>query len=302
MPAYHLFLALVVVIVWGLNFLFVKLALTEFSPLFLCALRFLFASIPAIFLIKPPNTSQKTVILYGWVMFALQFALLFLGMHLGMTPGIGSVLMQVQVFFSMFFAALFLKEAIHAWQILGAIISFFGIAIVGFHFDNTVTALGFSALLAGAATWGVGNLITKKMSNVNMISLVIWGSFYAFFPMIVLSLVFEGPKSILNSIHQSSWVGISALFYIVYASTLVGYGAWNWLLARYPVSFVAPFTLLVPIVGMLSSILFMGETFQLWKLMAATLVVTGLCINTLGRKFSLRRAQLKVSASLAEEG
>lgn len=103
MPFAHLLLALLVVFVWGINFIFVKLSLEEFSPLLLCAVRFLLASVPAVFFIKPPAVPFKIIAGYGLIMFALQFALLFIGLRVGMTPGVASLLMQVQVFFSMFF-------------------------------------------------------------------------------------------------------------------------------------------------------------------------------------------------------
>ncbi len=110
MPFSHLLLALLVVFVWGINFIFVKLSLEEFSPLLLCAVRFLLASVPAVFFIKPPAVPFKIIAGYGLIMFALQFALLFIGLRVGMTPGVASLLMQVQVFFSMFFAIIFLGE------------------------------------------------------------------------------------------------------------------------------------------------------------------------------------------------
>ena len=128
MPLKHILLALLVVVIWGVNFIFVKLSLDECSPLLLCALRFLLASVPAVFFIRPPAIPFKIVALYGMFMFAIQFSLLFLGMHVGMTPGMASLIMQVQVFFSLFFGAVFLNEKPNAWQIIGALVSFSGIS------------------------------------------------------------------------------------------------------------------------------------------------------------------------------
>lgn len=284
MPASHILLALLVAFVWGLNFLFVKLSLEEISPLFLCTLRFTLASIPAVFFIKPPAVPFKLVLSYGLIMFALQFSLLFLGMHAGMTPGMASLLIQVQVFFSIFFAAVFLKEQPNPLQILGALVSFLGIGLVALHFDNNISVLGFILILSSAATWGVGNLITKKANKIKMISLVVWGSFVAIIPMLMVTLTFEGTTSIINSYNHLTWRGLSSLAYIVYISTWVGYGVWNWLISRYPVSIIVPFTLLVPVVGILSSVIILGEPFQLWKLAACLLVISGLCINVLSTR------------------
>ncbi len=287
MPVPHLLLALLVVMIWGVNFLFVSFGLEEISPLLLCALRFLLASVPAIFFIRIPRDSFKVIVLYGFVMFALQFAFLFIGMNIGMPPGMASLLMQTQVFFSMFFAVIFLGEQPNMGQIIGALVAAMGIGLVAMHFDSTISLPGFVFILAAAATWGLGNLITKKIkgNSGNMMAIIAWGSFVACLPMFLLALIFEGPASFVYTYEHLSWRGTLSLLYIVFASTWIGYGVWNWLISRYPVGVVAPFTLLVPIVAILSSVLVLGEPFQLWKLEAGLLVIGGLCINILGARF-----------------
>lgn len=291
MPISHLFLTLLVVVIWGLNFIFVKLGLDEISPLLLCALRFALASIPAIFFVKFPSNSFKAIASYGLVMFALQFTFVFIGMHVGMTPGMASLIMQVQVFFSMFFAVIFLGEQPSLSQVCGALVAFTGIGLVAMHFDTNVSLAGFILILAAAATWGLGNLITKKIKTTHFIAVIVWGSFVACFPMFILALIFEGPHQFVLSYHQVTGKGIGSLFYIVYASTWVGYGIWNWLLGRYPVSMIVPFTLLVPVVGILSSVLILGEPFYLWKLIACLLVISGLCINILSPRIFMVKNQ-----------
>ena len=293
MPVSHLLLALLVVVVWGVNFIFVKMGLEEFSPLLLCAVRFFLASIPAIFFIKRPAVPFRLVASYGLVMFALQFALIFSGMHAGMTAGMASILMQTQVFFSMFFAIVLLSERPNISQISGALVSFAGIALVGMHFDQTISLAGFLFILAGAAAWGYGNLITKKLAGVNMMALVVWGSFVAAVPMLILSLAIEGPERIFYTWNHLTITGISSLLYIVYVSTWIGYGVWNWLLGRYPVSTIVPFSLLVPVVGVISSVLILNEPFQLWKLTAGILVISGLCINLIGTRFFGSKLQVE---------
>lgn len=295
MPFSHLLLALLVVLIWGVNFIFVKLGLDEMSPLLLCALRFLLASIPAVFFVKPPAVPFRIIAAYGLVMFALQFALLFIGMRVGMTPGMASLLMQVQVFFSILFAVLFLGENPTIGQIVGALVSFVGIGLVAMHFDASVSFTGFLFIMAAAATWGIGNLITKKIKTTNFISVIVWGSFIACLPMFLLALLFEGPGSFIYTYEHLTWKGIISLLYIVYISTWIGYGIWNWLISRYPVGVIVPFTLLVPVVGIISSILILGEPFQLWKLVAGLFVISGLCINILSARFFITKPMPKTA-------
>jgi O-acetylserine/cysteine efflux transporter len=285
MPIPHLLLVLLVILIWGINFIFVKLGLQEIPPLLLCALRFLFASVPAVFFIKPPDLPVKTVAAYGLFMFALQFSLIFISMHVGMTPGMASLIMQVQVFFSLFFAAIIFGERPKATQIFGALVSFAGIGIVAFHFDQNVSLLGFLLILGSAASWGVGNLIAKKLKPNHLISVVVWSTFIICLPMFALSLIFEGPASLVSTYHNITWKGFGSLLYIVYASTWLGYGAWNWLLGKYPVNVIVPFTLLVPLVGIVSSVIVFDEPFQSWKCVACLLVISGLCINILSSRF-----------------
>jgi O-acetylserine/cysteine efflux transporter len=289
MQCKHICLALLVTMIWGCNFVFIKFGVAEISPLFLCAIRFFLASVPAIFFIKPPAAPVKIIIIYGLLMFGLQFSFLFLGIKAGMTPGLASLLAQVQVFFSLFFAAFFLQEKLRLMQVIGAFISFVGIGLVAEHLNGSATISGFLLVIAASMWWGLGNLVTKQIRHVNMMALVVWGSFVACLPLLLCSLFFEGPQKMVASIHHITWLGVGSVFYIVYASTWVGYGVWNNLISHYPIATVVPFTLLVPIFGLLSSALILGEPLQSWKIIAGLLVISGLCINILSARFALKR-------------
>lgn len=278
--------------IWGCNFIFIKLGLREMSPFMLCAVRFFLASVPAIFFIRPPAVPFRLVAAYGLITFALQFALLFMGMREGVAPGLASLLLQVQIFFSVIFAVVFLGEKPSLWQVVGALIACAGIAVVALHIHSgVVTWYGFALVLAASAAWGLGNLVSKKLGKVNMMALVVWGSFVACPPLLLMAWLFDPPGSMANSLYHLSSTGILSVAYIVYASTWFSYGVWNWLLSRYPVATVVPFTLLVPVFGMLSSALVFGEGFESWKMLAAALVIFGLCVNFLGPRFSAQRAQ-----------
>lgn len=293
MSFFHLILILIVILVWGCNFIFVTLSLHELPPLLLCAIRFLLASFPAILFIKKPDVSFKLILMYGLFMFGAQFALLFMGMKMGMTPGLASILMQVQVFCSIFLAALFLDEIPSVWQMVGAGISCLGIGVVAMHVDKTLTLVGLVLVIASAVSCGFGNLITKKMGRINMIALVVWGSFIAFWPLLILSFIFEGFNAFSSCLPHMTWVGVMSVLYIVYASTWIGYGIWNWLISRYSVANVAPFTLMVPVVAMISSVLILGESFQSWKLLAGLLVITGLGVNIIAGRWAPKKIVLE---------
>lgn len=280
----HLILLLLVVFFWGLNFVFVKIALQEIPPILLCFFRFFLVSIPAICFFKRPAVPFKWIILYSLVMFVLQFALMFTGIRMGVSAGLGSLLLQTQVFFSLFFASVFFKEKLNLWQILGALLSFSGIAIVGFNLGADVSLPGLLLVITAAATWGGGSIIVKKMGKVQSGSLLVWSSLLAWPPLLLLSFLIEGRLPTLLDFHQFSTESYAAILFIALFSTAFGFGTWNWLVQLYPLSTVAPFTLLVPVFAILASTLYLHEPLESWKILAALLVIGGLCVNIIGSR------------------
>jgi O-acetylserine/cysteine efflux transporter len=269
----------------------VHIAVETISPFLLCSLRFFFASIPLIFFIKRPAVPFKTVLLYGLLTFALQYALFFWGMSLGTPAGLASLLYQTNVFFNIFLAACFFKERLSPWQILGIVVAFSGIGFIGLHLDGKLAGWGFLLIISGALVWAFGNIVSKKIGKANMLSLVVWGNFISWPPLFLLTYFTEGPKAILFAWQHASLASILAVGYIVYISTLLAFCIWGWLLNRYPVSVVSPFSLLIPIFAMLAAFMILGEPLYSWKITAAALVMSGLCLNLLSAKFKRRQIE-----------
>jgi len=291
LPFRHLLLALLIVSIWGSNFVAVKLALHDLPPLLLCTVRFVFVSIPAVFFLRRPAVPVGQLLTYGFSMFGFQFGFLFLGMKLGVSAGLASLVLQFQVFVTLGLAAMILKERISPAQIAGALIAGLGFVIVGLHTGGEVSVIGLMCLLLAATSWGFANFTSKRLGKVNPLALVVWGSLVVPVPMAIASAVFEGPEVIVNSLTHMSGTAILSVAYIVYLSTLVAYSLWSWMLARHPATTVTPFALLVPVVGMLSSALLLGESLPAWKLAAATLVIAGLALNVFGPRWRKVAAQ-----------
>ena len=289
----HLLLALIVVAIWGVNFAVIKLGLREVSPLALGVWRFALAVFPWIFFVKRPKVPMRLVVSYGLLIFALQFGLLFTGMQIGMSAGLASLILQLQVFFTIGLSVLILGERPAVWQLAGALLAFGGVVIVALHVGGDVTIVGLTLLVAAAASWGAGNVVSKLISQqaaaVNMLGLVVWGSLVALPPLSVCALLLDR-EAFLASFVGLDWVSLGSIAYIVYLSTLFCFAVWSSLLARYQVSTVAPFTLLVPVFGFLGSAALLGEPLQGWKFAASGLVVAGLGLNLFGpRLFASRR-------------
>ncbi|WNV06265.1 EamA family transporter [Candidatus Methylospira mobilis] len=288
MRLHHMALALLVVAIWGINFVVIKVGLKEIPPILLCALRFFLAAFPAIFFIKRPPVPFYMIIKFGLIMFALQFALLFSGMHAGTTAGLASLLLQIQVFFTVLLAVVFLAERPSVWQIAGALVAFSGIGFVAANIGGEVSAYGLILIVAAAALWGIGNLMSKQFGKIDMLALVVWSSLIAWPPLLLLSSLMEQDSWRIEVFTHISWLTVGAIGYIVYPVTLLGFAAWSWLLSLYPASTVAPFTLLVPVFGFTASTLVLDEPLQSWKIIAAALVISGLCINLFGPRIAVR--------------
>ena len=280
----HILLALFTVLVWGVNFIAIHVGLKVFPPFLLCALRFGLAAFPWIFLFPRPKAPLMFILGYGVFSFAVQFGALFCSLSMGLSAGLASLVVQVQIFFSMGLAALFFKDRPGTWKIYGSLISFAGIGMVAAHVGGDTSLLGLLLTLLAALSWAVGNMFTKKVDAQSALALVVWGNLMALPFMILVTLFLEGPALIMTSFQNVSIATILALLYTVYISTHVGYGAWGFLLKTYSTAAVVPFTLLIPVVGFLSSALFLGEELSTWKLVASLFVMTGLIFNVLEKQ------------------
>ncbi|MDF1646030.1 MAG: EamA family transporter [Legionellaceae bacterium] len=281
----HILLAVFVAIIWGCNFVFVQCGIQEIPPLTLCALRFFLSSVPLVFFVKRPDVPWLWLFLYSFLTFTLHFAFMFFGMKVGAASGIASLLLQIQVFFSFLLAAILLGERLTRWQVAGAFFAFTGLAVVLEHLGGgDITFAGFMWIVAAALMWGAGNLCIKKMDKVQGMRLIVWASFLSFPPLCIASYWIDGPTAMFTSLHALSWRGALSVFYIAYISTWIGYGVWAWLLSIYSVGMVVPFTLLVPVVGLIASSVVFGEQMQAWKLIATCFILFGLMIHLFGAR------------------
>jgi len=271
-----LLLALAVVIAWGVNFVVIEVGLENFPPLFFSALRFFFAAVPAIFLLGRPRVAWRYVIGVGLALGVAKFGLLFIAMDHGVPAGLASLVLQSQVIFTVLFAISVLRERPRPAQLAGIAIACGGMLLIVF--DRGLSApLGALALviLAGAC-WGVSNTITRFAKPRDTLRFMVWVSAIAVVPLTLLSLLTEGPRADLDAVRGIDLTGIGALAYLAAVATLFGFGIWGYLLRQYDASTVAPFSLLVPIVGMAAAWVLRGEAVGLQQAIAAVLVIGGM--------------------------
>jgi O-acetylserine/cysteine efflux transporter len=289
MPIRDVLLALVVVAIWGFNFVVIKVGVADVPPLLLTGLRFFFAAFPAVFFVRRPTCAWRWVVAFGLVLGVVKFGLLFVGMKAGMPAGLSSLVLQMQAFFTMGLAFLMLGERPKGAQILGALVAAVGIGVIASTRSGDGAPLGpFLMVLGAAACWGLANIVTKKAGTVDMLSFVVWASLAAPLPLFALSLAFEGPAAIGAALAHPSAIAIGAVAYLAWPTTVLGFGIWSSLMSRHAAATVAPFSLLVPIFGMTSAFLVLGEPIGGREAAGAALVVAGLVVNVFGPR--LRRA------------
>ncbi len=276
-----LLLTLLVVIVWGSNFVVMKLGVRDIPPLLFCTLRFGFAAFPAVLLLRPPRLPWRRVAAWGLAQFAVQFGLLLTSLKLGMAAGLASLVMQLQAFFTIGLAWAVLRERARPVQLLGGAIALAGMGVVALNLHQRTSIVGLLLMIAGASSWAVANVLARRLGPGNAVALAAWGSLYAVPPLLLLSLLTEGVGADLHALQAmdaASWLVVA---FQSYPATLFGFGVWAMLMRRYPAAQIAPFTLLVPVTGMLTAALVLHEPLQDWKLLAGALVLGGLALNQL---------------------
>ncbi|MDE1183130.1 EamA family transporter [Paraburkholderia sp.] len=283
-----LILALIVVLAWGVNFVVIKVGLHGVPPMLLGALRFTLAAIPTVFFVKRPQLPLRWLLAYGITISLGQFAFLFTAMAVGMPAGLASLVLQAQAFFTLIFAGMFLNERFRAPNLLGLAIAAGGLAVIGMQGGHAMTVAGFVLTLCAAAMWALGNIVTKKAGKVDLVGLVVWGSLIPPLPFFALSWLLEGPQRIEAALTGIGATSIFAIIYLAFVATMLGYSLWSRLLSRYPASQVAPFSLLVPIVGLASASVFLHEDLSGAQIVGAVLVMGGLAVNVFGGRIAQR--------------
>ncbi len=274
-----LLLALAVVFVWGINFAVIRIGLDALPPLLFASLRFTFVLLPMVFFLPKPKVSWSNLAVYGLAIGLGQFGLLFIAMNGMISPGLASLVIQMQVFFTIAFSMVRTGERLKPYQLGALALAIAGMGVIVAHNGKGATILGLALTLAAAASWALANQASKEAGKVNALAYVVWASMFSLPPLYLLSLWREGWPAIVVGLSHAGWGTWAVILYQSVGNTMFGYGVWAWLLARYPAATVSPLSLLVPVFGFAASALILGEPLQGWKIGAGVLVLAGLAVN-----------------------
>ena len=304
-------LAVLVTFIWGVNFTFIAWGLESFPPLMLTALRFFFTAVPLVFFLKPPKFN-RTLLIYAIGTFVMQYAFVFTAMHLGASAGLTALLLQIQIFITVLLAYFILGEAVSRMQIIGMLVGVLGLSVIALNLGGDMPLAGFVCILIAAIGWSFGNIASKqastqatqqrsdvtiissntgrnKASALSALALVVWGGLIACVILTLSSLIFETEAWQLATFTEASLKSWLSLGFIVYVSTLIGFGLWAHLLSQNTASKVMPFALLVPVFGMTTSVLLTGEVVTWWKMLAMILILSGLVLANIKMKLGIKR-------------
>ncbi|GAB3000197.1 EamA family transporter [Amycolatopsis acidiphila] len=293
-------LALFVAVLWGCNFLAVHYTLGHFPPLFAGALRFLVIAVPTILFVPRPKVKLRWLLGFGLGFGTGQFALLFIAMNIGMPTGLASLVLQASAPFTVVLGSVFLRERLSPRQLTGIVLAVAGMLVIAWHQAEHAVLLPVVLTLLAALSWGIGNVFARQARPDNGLHFTLWMSVVPPIPMFVLSLIFEGPGAQWHSLATldttNGWIGLGGFTYVVVLGTLVGSGIWTTLMRRNPAGIVAPFSLLVPVVGMSASFVLLHEVPQLVEILAGLVIVGGVLLGSLPRR---QRSTAAVSEGLA---
>ncbi|MCW2830035.1 MAG: EamA family transporter [Aeromicrobium sp.] len=294
MPLKHSLLAVLVMIVWGLNFVAIDEGLADVPPLVFLAMRFTFVALPLVFFVPKPVAPWQTVVAIGAAMSLGQFSLLYLALDLGMPAGLASLVLQAQVIFTIVIAAVVIKERPSPRQVVGAVIGTAGLLLVVVAHGASAPVVPLLVMLGAALSWATGNVISRRAGISSGFSLVVWSALVVPVPALAMSLVMDGPAEIGRALTGLSGTAIASTAYTTYGASLLGYAIWNTLLAKHPASAVVPFVLLVPPIGILAAWLVQGEVPTSLELVGGAIMLAGVAAATISRTRPPTPAVLRV--------
>nr|WP_296764563.1 EamA family transporter [Rhodococcus sp. (in: high G+C Gram-positive bacteria)] len=289
-------LGVTVAVLWGLNFLAIRVGLDHFPPFFFAGFRFLIIAVPVVLFVRRPNVPLKWLLLYGFGFGFLQFAFLFAAMNAGMPTGLASLVLQSSAPFTVVLGALLLRERVSRRQIIGITVAVAGMAIIGYDRAQAAALIPVVLTLLAGLGWAFGNLGNKLARSTDSppavsalpepMRLMLWMCVVPPIPMLALSAATEGPSAgwhaVATSFSLDGWPALVGLAYIVLLGTIAGSGLWTSLMSRHPAGVVAPFSLLVPVVGIAGAWAFLHETPSVLSLIGAGVVIAG-CLGGMAR-------------------
>ncbi|ELI5731515.1 EamA family transporter [Vibrio fluvialis] len=286
MQGRDLLLIISVMAIWGFNFSMIKLGVSEMDPLLIAAARFFCATFPIIFFVRKPNVQWRYLMAYGLVFGTGIWGMASCSITFGLSSGMASVLLQTDVLTTVLVGVLLYKEVISARMAAGIVLSVVGLVVSIIYTNGNVTLAGVVFIMISAICWPLAGVIVRKSGTRSAFAFNIWGMLFAPLPLVALSVGMNGWDVLRTTYQQwNSNAWISVLFQ-AYPTTVFGYWVWNKMVLKYPMSQLAPMTLLVSVFALLSGYAIYDEQLSLaqWVSCSTFLLGIGLVLYPQNKK------------------
>ena len=256
----HILMAVMVPLIWGAGFVVAKGAINDFPPILLMAFRFLVTSLLLVWFVKPPIGSLRALFLIAIVASAIQYSLTFTGLK-GLDAGFASLIVQLEVPFLVILGMVLLGEKPSFRKWIGIIMAFSGVGLLVGKVEFGNAWLSVLLVVLGAFTWAIGQILVRKLKNIDGLTTTAWVAIFATPQLFLMSFLFEKNQMdlVLNA-NISVWL---AVLYLGLVMTALGYYFWYTLIRTYQVERVAPFLLLLPVFSLAGGVIFLGEALSL---------------------------------------
>lgn len=254
----------------------------DFPPFLVVLVRFaIIVMVLAPFALTRKRPRLRDMVVLALTLIVLHFALIFVAMQMGLTITSVIVATQLGVPFACVASAVLFRDYLGPWRSLGLLIAFFGVLMVALTPNASQHWQAFMLATGGALAWSSANVYLKRMTPVSTVAFLFWPGLIALPAMAILSAIFEQHQwHVLTHARWQSWMGVG---YSTVFSSFIGYGLWNWLIGKYPLSQVIPYSLCVPIAGIAGGVLIFGERLTAQIAIGALLTLVGVGIIALRR-------------------
>jgi O-acetylserine/cysteine efflux transporter len=293
MPFFDVFLCTLTAVLWGFNYLAVKVGVAAFSPINTMFLRFIIVSLVlAPWIIRVPKKQWRPLFKLSVIMGTIYFSLFFIGTA-GVSAGEAAIVMQMQVPFAAVISAFVFREKLTFKIFIGIVIAMVGVIVTIGLPQHSQSMKPILFLIAASFFWALGNIQAKKIGDMHPFVLNGAMALMAAPQLLILSLIFE--PGAIASVGHANLKDYAALFYMALISNITCYSIWFKMLQRHAVNKVMPFNLLVPIVAVIASDIFTHASISFHVLLGCILCVFGLALVLIKRHQKLGRIPVEES-------
>jgi O-acetylserine/cysteine efflux transporter len=269
--------AMLVPLLWGYQFVVIKVGVVEFPPLFFLGLRFLAIALLLIPFVKKPTRQEfGPIAAISVFLGGLNFGLFYVGLGLG-SGSMSAVAYQLATPFTVLLAWPLLAERPSLITSAGVLLAFVGVVVLAAGPGLSANAFPILLVVGAAFAFAVANVLTKRYGPFDPLMLTGWSSLFTVPQVMLMSFVIEhGQLATLATADAHGWL---ALAYTIFIGGIVGFGLWFWLIARCTMARVAPFALLLPVFALISSVLFLGDRMTPTLIVGGLLAISGVVIT-----------------------